>query len=227
MDLSNTSAAVEATDASAQTQSQAPEQNQRVYTQQEFDDAMARMKTAVTKKVLKPIEELGDIEELRQLKIESERRRQEEQVKRGEFEKILQDIAAKKDAEIAKRDRVIQEYRVDVPLVSAAAQLRSHNPDQVKALLKNQVRLNGDGDVEVIDNNGQVRYSDSGQPLGVTDLVQEFLQANPHFVQATPSTTMGKSSISNNMDKMDLSKLDMRLAEHRKIYAEARASNKK
>jgi hypothetical protein len=226
MDL-NTSAAVEATDASATTQSQAPETNSRVYTQQEFDDAMAKMKAAVTKRVMKPLEDLGDIDELRQLKSESERRRQEEQVKRGEFERILQDMAAKKDAEIQRRDQVIQEYRVDVPLVSAAAQLRSHNPDQVKALLKNQVRLNGDGDVEVVDATGQVRYTDSGQPLGVTDLVQEFLAKNPHFVQPTPATTNSKSSITNGMDTLDVSKLDMRLAEHRKIYADMRANKKK
>jgi hypothetical protein len=226
MDL-NTSAAVEATDASATTQSQAPETNSRVYTQQEFDDALAKMKAAVTKRVMKPLEDLGDIDELRQLKSESERRRQEEQVKRGEFERILQDMAAKKDAEIQRRDQVIQEYRVDVPLVSAAAQLRSHNPDQVKALLKNQVRLNGDGDVEVVDATGQVRYTDSGQPLGVTDLVQEFLAKNPHFVQPTPATTNSKSSITNGMDTLDVSKLDMRLAEHRKIYADMRANKKK
>lgn len=222
---SNTLAANEATDASQET-SQAEQATQgRVYTQQEFDDAMAKMKASVAKKVAKQYEELGDPEELRTIKSEYERKRQEEQVKRGEFEKILQDLAAKKDQEIAKRDSVIREYKVDTPLLNAAAKMRSVNPEQVKALLKNNVRLSQDGEVEVVDNNGQVRYGDSGTPIGVQDLVREFLEANPHFVQPTPATTNSKTSISGSSNgKLDVSKLDMRNPEHRKLYAEYRKS---
>lgn len=222
MSTENTSAANEATDTSAPQQGQVNPETGRVYTQQEFDDAMAKMKAAVAKKVAKQYEDLGDPEELRTIKTEFERRKQEEQVKRGEFEKILQDLAAKKDAEIQKRDKVIQEYRVDTPLLNAAAQYRSVNPDQVKALLKQNVRLNGDGEVEVVDTTGQVRYTDSGTPLGVNDLVKEFLEANPHFVQPTPATTNSKSSINAQTTKFDITKLDMKNPEHRKIYAEYR-----
>lgn len=218
-------AAGEVTDTSAEQASQAQEATilGRVYTQQEFDDAMAKMKAAVAKKVSKQYEDLGDIEELRQLRTEMERKRTEEQVKRGEFEKILQDLASKKDQEIARRDQVIKEYKVDTPLLNAAAQMRSVNPQQVKSLLKNSVRLNTDGEVEVVDDNGQVRYGDSGTPLGVQDLVREFLEANPHFVQPTPSTTNSKSSITGGKtQKLDISKLDMKNPEHRKVYAEYR-----
>ena len=133
-------AANEVTDTSPES-SQESATEQRVYTQEEFDNAMAKMKSAVAKKVSKPYEDLGDPEELRRLKTDYERKQQEEAVKRGEFEKILQDMASKEDAEIQKRDRVIQEYKVDVPLLNTAARLRSVNPDQVKALLKAQVRL--------------------------------------------------------------------------------------
>jgi hypothetical protein len=223
----NTSAAIEATDASATQQSQVNPDTGRVYSQQEFDDAMAKMKASVLKKAAKPYEDLGDPEELRALKSESERRRTEESVKKGEFEKVLQELASKKDAEIQKRDRVIQEYRVDTPLLNAAATMRSVNPDQVKALLKSNVRLNGDGEVEVTDSHGKVRYNDSGLPLGVQDLVREFLEANPHFVQATPATTNSRSSINaQGMDKVDLSKLDMKNAAHREIYKQARANKR-
>lgn len=223
---SNTLAAHEATDASAENQPSQAEtatSQGRVYTQQEFDDAMAKMKAAVAKKITRQYEELGDPEELRTIKSEHERRRQEEQVKRGEFEKILQDLAAKKDQEIARRDSVIREYKVDTPLLSAAAQMRSVNPEQVKALLKNRVRLGEDGEVEVVDDSGQVRYGDAGTPLGVQDLVREFLEANPHFVAPTPSTTNSKSNISGGkVEKLDITKLDMRNPEHRKVYAEYR-----
>jgi hypothetical protein len=57
----------------------------------------------------------------------------------------------------------------------------------------------------------------------VEDLVQDFLSANPHFVAATPATTMGRSNISNGSpQKVDISKLDLKNPEHRKVYAEYR-----
>ena len=141
----------------------------RTYTQKEVDDMMARTKSAVMKKALKPYEDLGDIEELRQLRLEAEQRQQEQQIKRGEFEKTLQDLALKKDAEISKRDSIIKEYRVNTPLLNAAAKYRSVNPDQVKALLASNVRLNEHGEVEVVDTKGTVRYNDSGEPFQVED----------------------------------------------------------
>ena len=181
---------------------------------------MARTKSAVTKKFSSKYEELGDIEELRQIKQQSERQKLEEQKKRGEFDQILQTLAQKKDEEIRKRDEIIKGYTVDVPLVNAAAQFRAVNADQVKALLKPQVRLNDNGEVEVLDNKGTVRYNDQGQPFGVTDLVKEFLDTNPHFVAAGASTSNGKSNIGRSQEKLDISKLDFKNANDRKLYKE-------
>ena len=48
----------------------------KTYSQKEVDDMMARMKGSLSKKLLKPFEDLGDPEELRQLKLEAEQRRQ-------------------------------------------------------------------------------------------------------------------------------------------------------
>jgi hypothetical protein len=190
----------------------------KTYTQEEFDQHMARMKASLVKKYEKTYAELGDPEELRQLKTESERRRQEEQVKRGEFESILKDLAAKKDQEIKKRDEIIKNYTIDVPLVSAAAQLRAVNAEQVKQLLKNSVRLGDTGEVEVLDSKGQVRYTDKGTPYQVTDLVGEFLKANPHFVAAGATTSNSRSNNGRGPDPLDVTKLDMRNPEHRKMF---------
>jgi ribonucleotide reductase alpha subunit len=214
--------ATDATDVNSESQAQAT----KTYSQEEVDNMMARMKGSLQKKLLKPYEDLGDPEELRSLKTEAERRAQEQQIKRGEFEKTLQDLAAKKDAEILKRDSIIKEYKVNTPLLSAAAQYKAVAPEQVKALLSSNVRLNQDGEVEVIDSKGSVRYSDAGEPLKVEHLVREFLDSNPHFVQATPSTTNTKSNFSGGSSgKLDISKLDMSKPEHRKLYAEHRKSN--
>jgi hypothetical protein len=197
----------------------------KTYTQEEFDTHMARMKASISKKYEKTFSELGDIEELRALKTEAEKRKTEEQVKRGEFEKILQEKLSIKDAEIQRRDQIIKEYTVDVPLVTAAATYKAVNAEQVKALLKPNVRLNQDGEVEIVDKEGKVRYSDTGQPFKVEDLVKEFLDINPHFRSATPATTQSKSNIGQSREKLDITKLDMKNPEHRALYKEYRKVN--
>lgn len=212
------------TDTADNTESQA--QATKTYTQEEFDRHMAGLKASLAKKYEKQFSDLGDIEELRQLKTQADSKKLEDAKKRGEFEKVLSELAAKKDAEIQKRDSIIKEYKVNSPLLSAAAKYRAVNAEQVKSLLANNVRLNGEGDVEVIGNDGSVRYSDSGAPLAVEDLVREFLDSNPHFVSAAPSTTNSKSNVSaGSPGKIDITKLDMKNPEHRKIYAEYRKSN--
>jgi len=214
--------ATEATDVNSETQAQAA----KTYTQEEVDNMMARMKGSLQKKLLKPYEDLGDPEDLRALKQEAEKRSQEQQIKRGEFEKTLQELAAKKDAEIQKRDSVIKEYKVNSPLLSAAAKYRAVAPEQVKSLLSSNVRLNSEGEVEVVGADGAVRYTDAGAPLAVEDLVREFLDSNPHFVSAGASTTNAKSSISNvGQGKVDVKSLDMKNPDHRKVYAEYRKAN--
>jgi hypothetical protein len=209
--------AVTDTQADAESQAQAT----KTYTQEEFDRHMAGLKSSLQKKYEKTFAELGDIEELKTLKAQAEQKRTEEAMKKGEFEKILQEMAAKKDAEIQKRDAKIKEYQINMPLVSAAAKYKAVNAEQVKALLANQVRLNQEGEVEVVDDKGTIRYNDKGTPIGVEDLVREFLDSNPHFVQPTPATTNTKSSHATNLQGVDLSKLDMKNPEHRKLFKQA------
>jgi hypothetical protein len=56
----------------------------------------------------------------------------------------------------------------------------------------------------------------------VDHLVKEFLLSNPHFVQPTPATTNSKSNVTAPQGgKVDISKLDMKNPEHRKLFAEA------
>jgi hypothetical protein len=199
----------------------------KTYTQDEVNDMMARMKGSLQKKLLKPYEDLGDPDELRKLREEASKRQTEQQINRGEFEKTLQDLAAKKDSEIQKRDSVIKEYKVNTPILSAAAKYRAVNAEQVKALLANNVRLNTDGEVEVVDTKGSVRYRDNGEALGVEDLVREFLDSNPHFVSPTPSTTNTKSSVSAGSGMtVDISQLDMKNPQHRKMFAESKKAGK-
>ena len=132
-------------------------------------------------------------------------------------------MAAKKDIEISKRDTIIKEYKVHTPVLNAAAKYRAVNPDQVRSLLQPNLRLNTEGDVEIVDAKGSVRYTDTGAPLGVDDLVREFLDSNPHFVSAAPATTNTQSNVgSRTSNKVDITKLDMKNPDDRKVYAQYR-----
>jgi len=195
----------------------------KTYTQKEVDDMMAKTKSAITKKLSSKYEELGDPDELKTIVNSYQKVQQEQQLKRGEFDKVIQELASKKDAEIQKRDRIIESFKVETPIVEAASRFRAVAPDQVKALIRGNVRLNQDGDVEVLDDKGQARYDDSGRLLSVDSYVQEFLSKNPHFVAAAPATTNTRSNVSGNTtSKVDITKLDMKNPEHRKIYADYR-----
>ena len=211
--------ATEAPASDAETQAAA----EKTYTQKELDGMMARMRS----KYERQYSDLGDIDELRQLKTDAERLKESEAIRRGEFEKILQEKAAKWETEVQKRDTVIKEYRVNTPLVNAAAKFRSVNPEQVKALLASNVRLNTDGEPEVVDGTGAVRYNDNGTPFAVENLVKEFLDANPHFVMPGSATTNTKSNAGATISAVfDITKLDMRNPEHRNQYAQAKRQGK-
>lgn len=203
---------------------QTQEQAVKTYTQEEFDQHMAGMRKSIEAKFEKRFAELGDFEELKQIKATAEKQKQEEALKKGEFEKVLQDMAAKKDAEIQEKNRIIEEYTVNSPLLNAAAKYKAVNPEQVVQLVRNQVRLGSDGQAEVVDSSGTVRYDDKGQSISVDSLVQEFLSANPHFVQAPPSTTNTQSSVSGfENTTFDLANLDLTKASDREIYKKAKA----
>jgi len=209
--------------ADTETATQTNNQAEKTYSQREVDDLMARTKGAVTKKLTSRYEDLGDPEELRVI-VDNHRKGQvDQQIKRGEFDTILQNLASTKDAEITKRDKIIEEFRLNGPILDAAARFRAVNPEQVKALVRGNVRLNADGEVEVLDAKGTVRYDDQGKPFNVDALVQDFLNKNAHFVQASPSTTSAKSSVGNSISKLDINSLDMKNPEHRKIYADSKS----
>lgn len=196
---------------------------EKTFTQAEVNAILAKTKTQLEKKYTSKYEELGDPDQLRQIVSEHQKIQQEQQLKRGEFDRVIQELAAKKDAEIQKRDRVIESFKVETPIVDAAARYRAVNPEQVKALIRNQVRLSPEGEVEVLDEKGSVRYDDSGKPVSVDSFVQSWLQSNPHFVSAAPATTNTRSNVTGNQSKkLDIKSLDMKNPEHRKIYADYR-----
>jgi len=218
----NTLATTEATDNSDTTTSQAD----KTYTQREVDDMIARAKGAIQKRVASRYEDLGDPDELREIVNQHRKRETDAAVRKGEFERVIQEVSSKKDSEIQRLRSQVEAYKLETPIMDAAARMRAVNPDQVRSLIRNRVRLNSDGDVEVLNTNGDVWYNDQGRPRGVDDLVQEFLQQNPHFLQPTVSTTATKSSVlPGSTGKIDVNRLNMNNPDDRALYREYRKAN--
>lgn len=200
-----------------------PAANQdRGFTQEELDRIVKERLSRERAKILKQYEGV-DVERYRQMLEAEEAKQHEEQAKRGEFEKILSQTVQKKDSHIQQLQKELQAIKVDGSVLNAASGRKAVNPQQVVRLLKDQIRLNERGEVEIIDDQGTVRYSDEGSAMTVDQLVGEFLSANPHFVSAGPTGTGTQSAVAKangNLGAPDMNKLNMNDPKDRAVYRE-------
>ena len=150
---------------------------------------------------------------------------EKQRIQKGEFEEILKTRTQEHQKEKSQLESQLKDIKINKSLLSSASKNKAINPDQVVELLKDNIKLNETGNVEILDKNGIARYNKLGELLSTDELVQEFLTQNPHFVSATPS---GSDSVSN-VDRQELNKplnlsdLDiMNNPEDRKKYAEFR-----
>ena len=164
-----------------------------------------------------------DIEEAKKLLQEKKDKELEIAKQRGEFDKVLKETVSKKDSKIQSLESELKRIRIDETLVNVASGLKAVKPAEVKQLLRNNVKLNDQGSVEVINEDGTPRYSDKGEPMSVNDLVAEYLKNNPHHVMATQSGSGSQSKIGGASPKqLKIGDLDLSNPNDRKVYAEMR-----
>ncbi len=164
-----------------------------------------------------------DPEQARKLLEEKENKEIEEQKARGEFEKILKEQAEKSNKEIASLRSEIEKVKVDGALLNAASKNSAINPEQVKDLLKGNVKLTDDGKVEILAENKQPMYNKDGDLKSIDEYVKDFITDNPHFQTATPSGSGSKANLGKvDAKPFNLADLDMTKPEDRKQYAEYR-----
>ena len=164
-----------------------------------------------------------DPEQARKLLQEKENKEIEDQKARGEFEKILKEQAEKSNKEIAGLRSEIEKVKVDGALVTAASKNQAINPEQVKDLLKGNVKLTDDGKVEILAENKQPMYNKDGDLKSIDEYVKDFITENPHFQTATPSGSGSKANLGKvDAKPFNIADLDMSKAEDRKAYADYR-----
>ena len=162
-----------------------------------------------------------DPEQARKLLEEKENKEMEDQKARGEFEKILKEQAEKSNKEIASLRSEIEKVKVDGALLNSASKNSAINPEQVKDLLKKNVKLTDDGKVEILAENNQPMYNKDGDLKSIDEYVKEFITDNPHFQTATPSGSGSQANLGKvDAKPFNLADLDMTNPEDRKQYAE-------
>ena len=191
---------------------------QQTFTQEQLDNIIKTRLEAEKSKYEKKLQE----EESQKAELLKEQQLKEAKSK-ADIEKIMQERLSEKDSELQKVKDQIKKEKVDNSILSIANKEKSINAQQVVALLKNEVKYNDDGRIEVVDNNSNVRYNSSGELLTIEDRVKEFLDSNPHFRQGSLSGSGSQSAIGGKTVKpFNLQDLDLTKPEDRKAYQEYR-----
>lgn len=194
------------------------ETKQNTFTQEQLDNIIKTRLESEKNKYEKKLQE----EESQKAELLKEQQLKEAKSK-ADIEKIMQERLSEKDSELQKVKDQIKKEKVDNSILSIANKEKSINAQQVVALLKNEVKYNDDGRIEVVDNNSNVRYNANGELLSIEDRVKEFLDSNPHFRQGSLSGSGSQSAIGGKTVKpFNLQDLDLAKPEDRKAYAEYR-----
>ena len=191
---------------------------QQTFTQEQLDNIIKTRLEAEKSKYEKKLQE----EEKQKQEILKQEQLKEAKTKQ-DLEKIMQERLSEKEQELAKVKDQIKKEKVDNSILSIANKEKSINAQQVVSLLKNEVKYNDDGRIEIVDNHSNVRYNAKGELLTIEDRVKEFLDSNPHFRQGSLSGSGSQSAIGGKTVKpFNLQDLDLTKPEDRKAYAEYR-----
>ncbi len=141
------------------------------------------------------LKELGvsSWDDLKGLVAEKRKREEDELISQQKYKELADKIRSEKDAEIAKlsseREKLLTQYRSQSAERTVLAAATNHNavaPEQVAALLRENIRVGEDGAAFVAGQDGQPLTDGKGNQLQVGDFVKDFLEKNPHFVRAAP-----------------------------------------
>ena len=202
-----------------QTAQTSQEVKEMKFTQEQLDKVISSRLEAERRKYEKKLQE----EENQKAEILKQKQLEEAKTKQ-DLEKIMQDRLSEKEQELNRYKNQIKKEKVDNSILSVASSNKAISPAQVVALLKDEVKYNDDGRIEVVDNNSNVRYNAKGELLTIEDRVKEFLDSNPHFRQGSLSGSGSQSAIGGKTVKpFNLQDLDLTKPEDRKAYQEYRA----
>lgn len=78
-------------------------------------------------------------------------------------------------------------------LESIAAKMNAVNPEQVAVLIRQHMKTDDNGNLVIVNAEGQPRLNAASKPMTEDELFKEFLDNNQHLVKASGSTGAGSS----------------------------------
>ena len=217
--MENTETGATGASAEGQTQSQV---ESKTFTQAELNEIVAKRIGQMKSKY-----EGIDPDEYKSLKSLKEQIEEDQLIKKQDFDGVLKKHKEKADAEVSRLRAELEKIKIDGALINASSKAKAVSPDHVAQLLRNQLKLDESGQVQVLDTDGKPKYTDSMEPMTVDALVEEFLASNQYFKAAGPSGTGSQGNTREaSTQSVDLRNLDMNLAEHREIYKKLKMQGK-
>jgi len=164
-------------------------------TQLEADLAETRKEAAARRVALKEFEGI-DVDEYKALKESAKTAEQASLESAGKWEEakaaIVSGYEEKLTAAQQKAKDLESKYKkavVNDAIVSTAAKLNAINPSQISMLLRDNIRLNENNEVEVINKDGKPTFNEKGDLLKVDDYVSSFLTENKYLVKGVEAGT--------------------------------------
>jgi len=192
---------------------------QKTFTQDQVNEIVQKRVAQVKGKV--------DIDEYNELRAFKENIEEEKQISRSDFEGVLKKHKKKSAGEIANLRNELEKIKIDGALINAASTAKAVAPEQVSQLLRNNVRLDDNGKVSVVDNDGNIRFNDDAEAMTVSMLVDEFLGSNQYFKAAGPSGLGSQGNMAESkVASTDLASLDLTRPDHREQYKKLKMAGK-
>ena len=94
---------------------------------------------------------------------------EKQRIQKGEFEEILKTRTQEFNKEKSNLESQLKDIKINKSLLSSASRNKAINPDQVVELLKDSIKLNETGNVEILDKSGLARYNKLGELLSTDE----------------------------------------------------------
>lgn len=162
--------------------------------QQAFIDGLVNKKYTEAYAKAKEKYDLALAEMTTNIKSEADKYKAEaETLKTAQGRSNGEDVTAlKAEVEKLKAGRIKDaEDKRELILKNAAAELNAVSPSQVATLIRQNLKTDDNGNLSVVNAEGQPRLNAEGEPMTEKELIKEFLSNNPHLVKASGSSGAG------------------------------------
>ena len=104
----------------------------------------------------------------------------------------LQDQFVQLKNELQKKDQALKERELDSEIrMSMGDKFDSDLLDYALTKVKSNIKWESDGSYSIVNNKGQVRYGDNGEPMTIKSVVEEVAKNNPKLLRSSMNSTNG------------------------------------